>query len=906
MNFIRQDLSDNPTLLLTTSPTNSEKRILIKGKELIYQVESFLSNPRTSEYTWDIGACQKGYSEPAHWMYQEKTSLDLRSEQIKLYAVPEARHLYRTSPGELSQTTWNNIFEVFDEDTDSKTPEQRSLIQGLASCHLTEISYARAEIFPVEILEKTMVEDGTWRIKLASIRSTDSEALSQSMGLEPPATRLEKKLIKNEGEFETITWSLVSNSFLAKEDENETIITFQECETSVEDQLIYIFNSHIAPPNFRQYFIAPESLQGTFRQLGRRAKALDTLETHAELMNVLIHPQQNLLTTQDLIPENDTYKKLDESKQAAFKKILRTLPLYLVQGPPGVGKTHLVTSLIKQVFDQEPDGRVLLTAQSHSTVQHLYHEIDSALSSRTKSPTNGELLIIRCNKQDKDDENEISDADIKAKEYLTKLISSPLFKRSKSPEIKRSVSNMLDGVKSKRYPLINQLLRSANLVFSTTNSEQVERMIRDKAQFDWSIMEETGKVTGIELLSPLLLSHRRLMIGDHKQLPPYRSTETRTILADTEKLRTVLRESEQISNSRIKGEAIKAMLDETFPSDEQIREIGISATRNLMLFETLVKDEQSEAAAYQKAFGTTANRKAIGSMLSVQHRMHPDISDVISEVFYDGDLDTDQEKINHFLATPNPRPFSFTSPPELKNSAAITWIDMPDVQTTKNMREGEALPRWHNRLENEAVVEILKKLRSSVTGEKKPKLAILSPYAEQVARLTKALTKKNLSSRYMSNLDDFSKPDDHLSFCSTVDGFQGSEADLIIVSLVRNNDKGTLRSALGFLVDERRMNVLLSRARYQLVIVGSFQFVKAWAEKIKTTQTVPEHKNSQFLIRLVNKLEQYESNGKLTVIPWNALSSSNGRDIQKSPSNDKQTASKGSTETRPNQHKRGE
>ncbi|WP_277423039.1 AAA domain-containing protein, partial [Pseudomonas viridiflava] len=210
-----------------------------------------------------------------------------------------------------------------------------------------------------------------------------------------------------------------------------------------------------------------------------------------------------------------------------------------------------------------------------------------------------ELLIIRCSKQDKDDENESSDADVKSKEYLIRLMDSKLFEKTKSVDIKQKIGKMLDGARSQRYPLTNQLLRSANMVFSTTNSEQVERMIRGKAQFDWSIMEETGKVTGIELLSPLLLSHRRLMIGDHKQLPPYRSTETRAVLADVDKLKTVLQESEQISNSRIKGEAVKSMLEEKFPNDEKIREMGVGAMRNLMLFETLVKDEQSEATAYK-------------------------------------------------------------------------------------------------------------------------------------------------------------------------------------------------------------------------------------------------------------------------------------------------------------------
>ncbi|WP_157383996.1 AAA domain-containing protein, partial [Pseudomonas asplenii] len=99
----------------------------------------------------------------------------------------------------------------------------------------------------------------------------------------------------------------------------------------------------------------------------------------------------------------------------------------------------------------------------------------------------------------------------KAKKHIQNFLKSELFLSSDSEFIKNEARLLLNGQINKRYPLINQLLRAANIVFSTTNSEQVERMIKDRAQFDWSIMEETGKATGLELTSPLLLSHRRLM-----------------------------------------------------------------------------------------------------------------------------------------------------------------------------------------------------------------------------------------------------------------------------------------------------------------------------------------------------------------------------------------------------------
>jgi hypothetical protein len=64
----------------------------------------------------------------------------------------------------------------------------------------------------------------------------------------------------------------------------------------------------------------------------------------------------------------------------------------------------------------------------------------------------------------------------------------------------------------------------------------------------------------------------------------------------------------------------------------------------------------------------------------------------------------------------------------------------------------------------------------------------------------------------------------------TVDSFQGSEADLVIVSLVRNNRRSG-SAALGFLNKAHRMNVLLSRAKWQLVLVGSLQFMQTHARR---------------------------------------------------------------------------
>jgi len=603
--------------------------------------------------------------------------------------------------------------------------------------------------------------------------------------------------------------------------------------------------------------------------------------SHTELINVLMSPQKHSNTF--ALPANiDRHVNgLDESKQKSFKRIVSTHPLSLVQGPPGVGKTFLVSTLVKYFFDQEFDSRILLTAQSHATVQHLFHEVCTHIK---ESEFSDDLLIIRCSKQDKNDETSLVDADEKAKRYIAGFINSELYLNSNSEQIKSDVRGLLSGQIFKRHPIINQLLRAANIVFSTTNSEQVERMIKDRAQFDWSVMEETGKATGLELASPLLLSHRRLMIGDHKQLPPFRSNEIISVLESPEKLKVLLQDSESIFSYKVKGEATKGFLEDLQGSEKSISDIGRAASKYLMLFKALVEDEVEEAKQHKLMFGSDDGRTAIGSMLTVQHRMHPNIAELISHVFYDDELSTDEDKMRFYTSPNKILPYSFKSSKLLANSAPITWVDMPDVQTTKNMKLGDNYPRWQNLNERKVITSLLGELQANKNSESRCKVAILSPYSEQVGRISRFIYKQGKLKSEFSHLSEFDPANDHADFCSTVDAFQGSEADVVIVSLVRNNGNPTLRGALGFLADERRMNVLLSRARHKLIIVGSYSFVKYWggSNAVKTTDA---NLNSQaeFFMRLIAKLESMIDSGKVTLISAHELFGKYSRGIKLQP-----------------------
>jgi superfamily I DNA and/or RNA helicase len=112
----------------------------------------------------------------------------------------------------------------------------------------------------------------------------------------------------------------------------------------------------------------------------------------------------------------------------------------------------------------------------------------------------------------------------------------------------------------------------------------------------------------------------------------------------------------------------------------------------------------------------------------------------------------------------------------------------------------------------------------------RPSLAVLSPNRPQVVRIETGMNKATIDGS-LAHLSGFRYPRGKSGFVHTVDSFQGSDADLVVVSLVRHSAKvGT--SALGFLRDPRRLNVLLSRAKYQMILVTSLSFLKSAASGV--------------------------------------------------------------------------
>jgi superfamily I DNA and/or RNA helicase len=438
-------------------------------------------------------------------------------------------------------------------------------------------------------------------------------------------------------------------------------------------------------------------------------------------------------------------------------------------------------------------------------------------------------LMVRARSADDDEAAGELEIDIQADRLLHALSESDLLKET-SPHIRQRVLELSEArqasgtrqrtalggrrTAAELRAFEGMILRAANLVFATTNSAAVERLIEERGLFDWTIVEEAGKATGGELLSPLLLSHRRLMIGDHKQLPPFDIDKVTKLLASTKQVMDVVSLIDDLVSRYLKDPSVDETFQEVETASDDFGKTCADTLAVLSLFETFVEREFARQKKGMKG-------RYIARRLEEQYRMHPAIARIVSKCFYDGALTTNPKRERMFLTSPPP---VVSANSERLPELPVIFIDTPyGREESPGGQTRDRLPPWWNPVEVNAAVRALELLRPAPDVKKAPTLAVLSPYWQQVGKIEKAITRKKDGT--LSHLSDFA-PAIEKEICGTVDSFQGGEADVVLVSLVRNNSHATPAKALGFLRDNRRINVLLSRAKWRLVLVGSLSFYR--------------------------------------------------------------------------------
>jgi superfamily I DNA and/or RNA helicase len=183
------------------------------------------------------------------------------------------------------------------------------------------------------------------------------------------------------------------------------------------------------------------------------------------------------------------------------------------------------------------------------------------------------------------------------------------------------------------------------------------------------------------------------------------------------------------------------------------------------------------------------------AVLTNQHRMVKPIGDLISEAFYERKLNSPKIRPDVTLPGAFPKP--------------VTWLSTADISDAREFRRGQSYRNDAEcRIIRDALVQIdfLARKRKAVYD-----VAIIAGYVAQV---------KAIQDIIRDRLHEWSG----LKItCSTVDAFQGSEAEICIYSVTRSNPEGKL----SFLREKPRLNVALSRGRSALIIVGDDNFCRS-------------------------------------------------------------------------------
>ena len=451
---------------------------------------------------------------------------------------------------------------------------------------------------------------------------------------------------------------------------------------------------------------------------------------------------------------------LNPTQERAVNEVLWAKDVAIVHGPPGTGKTTTLVEAINETLMRE--SQVLVCAQSNMAVDWISEKlVDRGINVlRIGNPTrvNDKMLGFTYERRFE------SHADYPQLWAIRKAIRELRKNRKKGSE---NYHQKMDRLKSRAAEIelrINAELFGEARVIACTLVGSAHHLL-EGMKFGTLFIDEAAQALEAACWIPMKRASRVILAGDHCQLPP----TVKSIAA------------------------LRAGLGKTLM--ERIAE----------------------------------NKPEVVTLLKIQYRMNDEIMRFSSDWFYGGKVESaPQIKYRSVLDYDHP----------------ITWIDTGEESEERRVKseefnsssddasegseeqENSSLFTHHSSLYKEQFVgesfgrinkaeaeltlltlaEYFTKIGKRRVLEERIDVGIISPYRAQVQYLKKLIKKY-----------EFFKPYRRLISVNTVDGFQGQERDVILISLVRSNDEGQI----GFLKDLRRMNVAMTRARMKLIILGN-------------------------------------------------------------------------------------
>lgn len=465
---------------------------------------------------------------------------------------------------------------------------------------------------------------------------------------------------------------------------------------------------------------------------------------------------------------------LEGDGAGAVLDLLANEGLFALQGPPGTGKTEVTAQAVAAFLRRDQTARVLVSAQSHDALDNLALRILEKLYGHDgrEHQAHRDWIALRVAS-----ERTFNRVDERMRPYRLEILADRYIADVQKRLDERLISGVLGApmiplvrewrgkLEQTGYEMAQRLRRGANLVFATCGGCTHEALVDDGTPdaFDWVLVEEAAKAWPTELAMPLVRGRRWTLVGDQEQIGAYARQDVCRFLDSCQ------------------GDP-----------NEEIEAHFLRREQYLEAFDL-----------FKSAFHRRVVRGG-ARQLTEQRRMREPIAEVVGRAFYPReDCDPTSGIPETSLVTKRPESDHGLLRPGWLKGHALIWLDTAGVHQDHGF--------WKNEYEAAVVAALIRQMQPAPTfsqklrGKQAKTLAVITPYRDQVMAISAAVPEASAA-------------------VWTVDSFQGRQADMVILSLVRDTPRSeTIPSKnIGHLVDTTRVNVALSRARDLLVIVGRF------------------------------------------------------------------------------------
>lgn len=559
---------------------------------------------------------------------------------------------------------------------------------------------------------------------------------------------------------------------------------------------------------------------GTNVAAARQIDAVRQLLGNTDLFDYLVVPRSGAPVYLPADSSLGSKSAFGEDTYRVLSNIKSGVPISALQGPPGTGKTTVLALAVEELLADDPSLRILVTSQSHAAVDTSLKRIADRLD-----PDLGYRLIRLVPSWNPD---RVSEAVIEKYESGRHTEDVKRHMKQQAEAARReppaganrvlfhaAAARLGEAAKRSGHEIRRRIERSAPVTACTTSaaSQAADLLRGDIRHFDVVIVDEAAKAWGVDIVQPLAIANRAILVGDQQQLPPFN-------------IEVVSRAFDR-GESLARGGATETMTDEmrlVFDQDN-----AETAREWLEPFERLFL-----RCPVGEASNADRSKVPVTQRLGTQYRSLGPIGDLVSQTFYDGKLKTADHLRDPLPVEPILRLGN------IEHDPVLCWVDTSGMTDPRFRTNPDRSRGFRNRGEADLILSMLGRMLGAFRRDLGPsvapeeKLRVLSPYKGQVEYLkTEILRKARPGSRESSRLWTGME-----TAVQTIDSAQGAEADLVIVSLVRSETnlrfppetaaisdwESKINQGFGFLQSPERINVMLSRARRQLVIVGDRRF----------------------------------------------------------------------------------